>query len=717
MSSFFGGIVITDDQILQQAFASQRWKTFADALFEATGLSLTVMDKDASSVIHAVNHCPYCDLAVRRLATDPMCFDDPPNFTARGTSEIACRGDLPCFLTPVLAGGRIMCTVLVSGFVSSTRERKRLFEKLLASGVSESQARYGVRDIPILPKKQVKALVRMAVTNATDALERATDRARLEQAVNELEVFVEAGREFTERRGIGQDLFEAILAKGMAVMNADSGSLMLRRAGTDLIEVVAPCIGMADDAQERVTRLGEGVAGRVAANGRSMLVSGDRRMLEQGVDMEREVVSTVCVPLMRAGETLGVLSLNISDPARRMTGEDVRLIERYAHMAAGVIDNARKHRATERAMFELTQLSDLAKSLSGITDTEEVVRTIGSVLSKTFDHDIAGTVIFGFGRDEATVFVASDVSHDMLEHVLGIVAGRDLDAEPLVSVSVRESGGSVMDSGLFDPDAWNVLPAELVVHGTLIGYVFVSGGPGRHFDADDRRLLVGMADHLALVIDKAELLKRMRDDLTKTIAALSVTLDATEHASPGHSDRVMDYAISLGEELGLGVEQIETLRFAGLLHDVGKAGLSEEILLKPSRLDESEVEKIRRHSEIGASVVEQIDFLNGVAPVVMHHHERWDGSGYPMGLAGEDIPFLARILAIADAFDAMTSVSPYRRRMSFAQARSELEKASGSQFDPALIAVFIDAMDRRAFAGSTGLFAPRPEKDGPQLLA
>lgn len=712
-----GAGVTSESEILRTAFGSERWQASTDALFEATGLSVAVMDTTACSVIHAVNHCPYCDMAVRRVsAPKGGCFDDPPSFAFRGTSETACRGDLPTYITPVMLDGRPVCTIVIGGFVSSTRERKRLFEKLLAGGVPETEARQGVREIPILPKRQVEAVVRMVVTNATDALERAAERARLEHAVSELEVFVEAGREFTERRGIGQDLLEGVLTKGMAVIAADSGSLMLRRPGTDLLEVVAPFGGAPSGKRGSIVRFGEGIAGRVAANGRSVLITGESPLIEHSMSPGRDISSAVSVPLVRAGEVLGVLNLNIADPFRRLSGEDVRLIERYAHMAAGVIDNARKHRATERAMFELMHLSELAKMLSGVTGMDEVITIASSVLEKTFDFDLAGVLIFGWGRDEATVVAHGEVPEEAVEHVLGVVAGRDLQAEPLGSLTRVTHAGEITSGGEFDPDAWNVLPVELVVKDNVVGYVFVSGGPGRHFDSDDRRLLAGLSDHLALGMDKAAMLHRMRDDLTKTIAALSVTLDATEHASPGHSDRVMDYAMALGEELGLGIEQVELLRFAGLMHDVGKSGISEEILLKPSRLSDSEMSQMRQHSQMGADVVEQIDFLNALAPVIMHHHERWDGSGYPMALGGEDIPFLARVLAIADAFDSMTSENPYRRRLSFSEAREELRRGAGSQFDPALVQVFIEAMDRRAWAGATGLLAT-DRSDEPQLPA
>jgi putative nucleotidyltransferase with HDIG domain len=159
----------------------------------------------------------------------------------------------------------------------------------------------------------------------------------------------------------------------------------------------------------------------------------------------------------------------------------------------------------------------------------------------------------------------------------------------------------------------------------------------------------------------------------------------------------------IGEELGMGFEDVEQLRFAGLLHDIGKTGLPGEILLKPSRLTADELAQVHSHAEIGASIVDQIEFLKSLTPVILHHHEHWDGSGYPMGLSGEDIPLLARILCVADAFDAMTTKSSYKKRMPFATARKELEANVGTHFDPRVVGALLEALDKQALAGATGL--------------
>ena len=173
----------------------------------------------------------------------------------------------------------------------------------------------------------------------------------------------------------------------------------------------------------------------------------------------------------------------------------------------------------------------------------------------------------------------------------------------------------------------------------------------------------------------------------------------------------------IGEELGLPFEDIESLRFAGLLHDIGKTGLPSELLLKPSKLSADELQRVHAHAELGASIVDQIEFLKSLTPVILHHHENYDGTGYPAGLSGDQIPLLARILAVSDAFDAMTTKRVYRKRLSYKQAGLELESSAGTQFDPRIVAALLEALEKQALAGSTGLFAPREAQGRPEMLA
>jgi putative nucleotidyltransferase with HDIG domain len=172
------------------------------------------------------------------------------------------------------------------------------------------------------------------------------------------------------------------------------------------------------------------------------------------------------------------------------------------------------------------------------------------------------------------------------------------------------------------------------------------------------------------------------------VQALTAALDAKSSYTRGHSDRVAELSWALARELGQGDREAESARIAGHLHDIGKIGISDSLISKAGALTPEELETMRRHTRIGASLVEQVAHLRGYAPAVRGHHERWDGRGYPDGLSGDSIPIEARIICIADSYDAMTSVRSYRAQLSATAAVEEIRRCSGTQFDPELVEAF-----------------------------
>jgi len=201
-------------------------------------------------------------------------------------------------------------------------------------------------------------------------------------------------------------------------------------------------------------------------------------------------------------------------------------------------------------------------------------------------------------------------------------------------------------------------------------------------------------------------LSEMREGFISTIHALSAAIEARDSFTSGHSTRVSEVAPDIGRAMGLPFEDLEQLEWAGILHDVGKIGVPDAVLLKAGRLTPEERLIIEEHPVIGALIVGPIRMLGAEIPTIRHHHERYDGKGYPDGLAGEQIPLLSRIMAVADSFDAMTSQRPYRMvPLTVEEAMTEIRKLSGAQFDPTVAAAFEKtkwaqgALDPRRFVG------------------
>ncbi|MDD5762979.1 MAG: response regulator [bacterium] len=189
----------------------------------------------------------------------------------------------------------------------------------------------------------------------------------------------------------------------------------------------------------------------------------------------------------------------------------------------------------------------------------------------------------------------------------------------------------------------------------------------------------------------------------RSIDAMIKALEAKDFYTRGHSQRVTLYSIAIATELGMEGEELEDLRRASVLHDLGKIGVREAILNKPGRLTEDEFAEIIRHPETAVRILEPIPFFRPLLPAILHHHERFDGKGYPSHLAGSDIPLASRIMAIADTFDAMTSTRAYRKALPVADAIAEVRRCSGTQFDPDIVPAFLACQSKIVIPGDVSL--------------
>ncbi len=201
---------------------------------------------------------------------------------------------------------------------------------------------------------------------------------------------------------------------------------------------------------------------------------------------------------------------------------------------------------------------------------------------------------------------------------------------------------------------------------------------------------------------------------TATLEAFSGMLDARDSETEGHSKRVVRCAVAIGRAMGISAEEMASLEVGALLHDIGKVGVSDQILRKNGPLSPDEWLEMRKHPEIGYGLTSRISFLDHASPIVRHHHERWDGKGYPDGLCGENIPLAARIFAVADSFDAMVSDRPYRRGLPLEHIVGELRRGAGKQFDPQVVAVFLPLLDDDTWLAS--IRAPLPKSVTPLSL-
>ena len=242
----------------------------------------------------------------------------------------------------------------------------------------------------------------------------------------------------------------------------------------------------------------------------------------------------------------------------------------------------------------------------------------------------------------------------------------------------------------------SLVTVPLVQKDKIIGVLSIYNIKVGKYTPEDVKLLAMFASQAAIAIENAKLFEQAESGYLNTIRTLSNIIDAKDSQTFGHSERVMEHCMDIAQELKLADHEKDVLKYAGLLHDIGKIGIDVGILRKPSKLTKDEWKVMAMHPVVGSGIVEQIGFLDDLAPIILHHHERYDGKGYPSKLKKNNIPLAARILAVVDAYESMVSDRPYRKALSAKKIRQELLECAGTQFDPYIVKIFLKTLNKKA---------------------
>jgi putative nucleotidyltransferase with HDIG domain len=414
----------------------------------------------------------------------------------------------------------------------------------------------------------------------------------------------------------------------------------------------------------------------------------------------RGILASLSAPLFVEGRLYGLLFVDAFDSDALLGAGAEQALSVYAEHCLVAIQKAEAFKAlSERArLFRL--VARLGALLNGGLHRDEALRIASSVIEAEMDYDLVmvglveGAVVRPASGQREAVAALPPVPLG-----LGLVGTCAAEARPLmvndVSADPRYLPGV--------PWARSELVVPIMLRGRCVAVLDITSRRAGAFTDSDLESLTLVADQLAGALENARLLEselaRSRElaaalaeiqrTYTATLSALGAALDTRDTATEAHSQRVGRYAIRLARELRLGDAQLRDLEQGAYLHDVGKIGLPDAVLQKPGPLSEEEWEIVRRHPQIGAALLRRIPFLQGAAEIALCHHERWDGTGYPRGLAAAAIPVAARVFAVADAFDAMTSDRAYRAARPLARAREEIAELAGAQFDPGVVEAFL----------------------------
>lgn len=348
----------------------------------------------------------------------------------------------------------------------------------------------------------------------------------------------------------------------------------------------------------------------------------------------------------------------------------------------------RRVRQEKERLSDLVFMFKFSQAIATSLDIETQVEQIVEFLWQRYAPEAMALSML-LADDQQLVLLAARTQDGWADEGCAVALSHDCGPDELLHAHLQVAGGRGAD------DEARFAGVVLRSHDQAVGYLHLARRPEQPpFDAAERRLLSIFAGQVAASLDNANLHQALKDQHRQTIEALAEAIDARDSYTYGHSRQVTRYAVRLAQEIGLAPARVALIDYAGLLHDVGKIGIRDYILLKPGSLNDEEFAIMRRHPQIGVKIIERVRGLRQTLPIIEGHHERWDGKGYPNGLAGEAIPIEARILAIADAYEAMTADRAYRPAMAQEEALAILSRGGGSAWDPGLVGIFVELIRR-----------------------
>jgi PAS domain S-box-containing protein len=453
----------------------------------------------------------------------------------------------------------------------------------------------------------------------------------------------------------------------------------------------------------KVFRKGDFPAVDKLMNGETVCIENAREtdLLPKDLVNTLELGSTIMVPISYRGKVIGAIVGTYKTP-NALKLKDLTLLKGLADGIGVALQNSRLYRESTHRLMQLSGKMETIKAMAQLdreilasTDRKTILQTAAALVNRIIPCERV-----------AVVLMEGDYYSVATEWGLGQLAGKKYPVRGSHCEAFRQNQMSI-----YSPDISaekcayhseqsllgirSVLLVPLVTRDGVAGFLDLGTSQHGKLTPVDLSTAESIASQIAVALENARLFEDLEQLLVSTITSLASAIDAKSPWTKGHSERVTKYAVEIGEEMGLSEHELERLKLSGLLHDVGKIGTYDILLDKPSRLTDEEFELVKKHPRKGAEILSPIKQLTDIIPGVRHHHERYDGRGYPDGLTGEEIPLQARILCVADSFDSMTADRPYRPAPGTAYAISEFERCRGTQFDPMVVEAFLRVLSRR----------------------
>lgn len=533
---------------------------------------------------------------------------------------------------------------------------------------------------------------------------RSTEIDLLRKKLRIMELEVEVYREMGGLAVKGSSrsaLLNRLLEFALKAVDATSGALY----SLDLDGFLSP------DAVKGMGGLDENGLASLAAS------SGKARLRRGGFTKTRQPGKTspgaLAVPLMRDKKVSGAITASSSNGRPPFTDADLKVLASLANHLSIIMERAELIATLDNRISQLSTLNEVGALLISSLDHNVVRHRAMEAITRLMRAETGSLLLLDKDSGELYFEVALGEKGKKLKEVRlkvgeGIAGWVAKHCEPVVIRDVRKDSrfqGSVDKRSKFRTR--NMVCVPVVIKGQVIGVLQAINSIGGEFTEDDLSLFQLFSNQAAIALDNARLYEEIKEAFYATSSALAEAIEKRDPYTGGHTKRVLEYCMAIAGHLKMTGEEAEVLRLSAVLHDIGKIGVEDRILRKEAPFDPEESKSMRMHPQFGAEILQHIPHLRDIMPGMLHHHERVDGQGYPSGLRDEDIPLTARIISVADAYDAMTSTRPYRKGLPPEDALAEIKRCAGRQFDIKVVNAFIKAfkkgeIDRTARQKSSG---------------
>jgi putative nucleotidyltransferase with HDIG domain len=680
-----------------------------ESMSQALGLAASVTYPDGQLLTKTSNLCSFCALLNANPEGRTKCGASRVIF-ARAAVDAGravldtCHAGLVHVAVPLRVAGKTVA-VLVGGSVAlKPLTEEEVAELARETGIDREELWVAAQGVPLWSEERLRKAAEMmgAVTETVAQL--LYTKQEQQKKADELSALFEFSKTVSGSLQVAEAARKGLQAV-LELTGATSGSVVMlseTEPGAAALEVAAT---MEPDNKLRVIPAGE----IIAAVGREAIAAHfDSRPRESTPE---EKLPAVAIPLKAGGKVMGVLTLAGKPGGQRFTEEEAVFLTTLGTILGLALENARLFRKVQERAAMLERLIEVGQVLSSHLDVDLVLKSALASVRDVLGARWCALRVLDENTGELVLRASLGMSPKLQARVARVrpednLLGEVLQKGEAVVMEDLAADGSGRHLPYYALEMRALVVVPVKAGGKIVGTLKVYSPVPRRWAEEEVEYLGTVAAQVGLALENARLYSSLREYYLSTVQALAAALEAKDVYTRGHSIRVAKWARSCARMLGLGAEEEEHVYMAGLLHDLGKIGIQEDILLKPSPLTPEERKEMQGHPEVGARILEPARFPAAVIAAVRHHHEDYGGGGYPAGLSREEIPLLARIIRVADAYDAMTSARPYREAFTPQEAYEELKRCAGRQFDPRVVEAFLripqEEMEDIAITGGGG---------------